>query len=566
MAHSLVIRNGTVVDGSGREPFAADVAVDGDRIVAVGRVDERGEQELDAEGHVVTPGFIDGHTHMDAQVLWDPLGTSSCWHGVTTVVMGNCGFTLAPGRPDQADLVIRNIERAEDMSRAVLEAGVDWQWETFAEYLDALDRRPLGINYAAYVGHSALRSWAMGERAFTETASDDDLAVMATQLRQALDAGAIGFSTSRTFAHLTRHDEPVASRLATWDEVRRLVEVMAEAGRGVFEIAPGPGAAGDPEETPAVYRQLCELNVATHVPFTYGLFGPAGARFDRLAEIDAAVAAGGDIFAQTHSRGTSGVHSFRSLLPYDILPEWRELRALPMEAQLQALRDPAVRARLVDAARHGSYGAPTGTEPKKPQYDAMHVLENVMGPNPTIAEMAAARGVDPIDLVIDLIIETEGHQFFLQPFTTVDADTAVRTLTHPRTVMTLSDSGAHVSQIMDASIQTHFLAHWVRERQAIPLAEAVKKMTSVPAAVWRFPDRGLVREGAIADLNVFDPDTVAPLLPRAVNDLPAHGVRLEQRSTGFLATVVGGEVVISGGSHTGALPGRVVRTAGRHAV
>jgi N-acyl-D-aspartate/D-glutamate deacylase len=564
MTYSLVVRNGTVVDGSGGEPYRADVAVDHGRIVAIGTIDEKGNREIDAEGHVVAPGFIDGHTHMDAQVLWDPLGTSSCWHGVTTVVMGNCGFTLAPGGPADSDLVIRNIERAEDMARPVLEAGVDWIWETFDEYLTALERRPLGINYAAYVGHSALRSWAMGERAFEEPATDADLDKMTTQLEQALHAGAIGFSTSRTFAHQTRHNRPVASRLATWDEVTRLVGVMASARRGVFELTPGPGGLGDPDDLSAVYRQIYDLNLSSGVPFTYGLFGTGPDRLQRLAEIEDVVRAGGEIFAQTHSRGTSGVLSFRSRLPYDVLPEWQELRRLPIDEQLRVLRDPAGRERLATAARTSTYPAPVGTEPKPPSYDRMFVLERSMPPNPTVASLATEQGRDPVDVVMDLITDSDGHQFFFQPFHPIDPEIKARTLGHPQTVMTFSDSGAHVSQIIDASIQTYFLAHWVRDLGVISVQDAVKKMTSVPARLWRFQDRGLVREGFVADLTVFDPETVAPALPRVLHDLPAGGMRLEQRATGIRATVVSGEVLISDGEPTGALPGQVIRSGGSY--
>jgi N-acyl-D-aspartate/D-glutamate deacylase len=235
--YDLVIRGGVVVDGSGGPRYRADVGVLHGRISRIGIIREKGREEIDAEDHVVSPGFIDGHTHMDAQVAWDPLGTSSCWHGVTSVVMGNCGFTLAPARADERHLVVRNLERAEDISAEAMAEGITWTWETYPEYLDALDRLPKGINYAGYVGHSALRTWAMGERAFEEQATPDDMAEMARQLRDALRAGAVGFTTSRTMNHLTADNRPVASRLASWGEVVALVEVMADAGGGIFEIA-----------------------------------------------------------------------------------------------------------------------------------------------------------------------------------------------------------------------------------------------------------------------------------------------------------------------------------------
>ncbi|MEZ5232390.1 MAG: amidohydrolase family protein [Acidimicrobiales bacterium] len=279
MSYDLVVRNGTVIDGSGLARYRADVGVRHGRITAIGRIKERGRRELDADGHVVAPGFIDGHTHMDAQIAWDALGTSSCWHGVTSVVMGNCGFTLAPARADQRHLVVRNLERAEDISADAMAAGIDWTWETYPEYLDTLDRLPKGINYAGYVGHSALRTWAMGERAFEEAATEADLEVMARELRDALRAGAVGFTTSRTFNHQTSDDRPVASRMASWEEVAALVRVMGDLGAGIFEIA-----GEDVEPRPAAPGRLLRtaahaVAVETGVPFTFGVASgriPAG--------------------------------------------------------------------------------------------------------------------------------------------------------------------------------------------------------------------------------------------------------------------------------------------------
>jgi len=243
----LVIRNGTIVDGSGLGSYRGDVAVSGDRIAAMGRVRERGTTEIDAEGHVVTPGFVDGHTHLDAQVFWDPNGANSCWHGVTTAVMGNCGFTLAPVRSDERALVVRNLERAEDMDPDALANGIEWRWEGFPEYLDAVDALPKAVNYAANVGHSALRTWAMGERAFVDEATDDDLALMSRHLEASLRAGAIGFTTSRSEHHETSDDRPVASRLASWDEVRHLTAVMGSLGVGIFEGGAEHILSPDPE-------------------------------------------------------------------------------------------------------------------------------------------------------------------------------------------------------------------------------------------------------------------------------------------------------------------------------
>src|SRR4051794_1504254 len=270
MAHDLVIRGGTVVDGSGFGAYRADVAIDGDRIAAIGRITDRGRREIDAEGHAVTPGFVDGHTHMDAQVFWDASGANSCWHGVTSAVMGNCGFTLAPVRRDERALVVRNLERAEDIDPTALAMGIEWSFETFPEYLDAVDRLPKGINFAANIGHSALRTWAMGERAFTEQANEDDLALMRGQVADAIRAGAIGFSTSRSEHHETSDNRPVASRLAAWDEVVQLVSVMGDLGAGIFEGADAGMNTSDPDIRARSLGRMISLAADTQVPMTFG--------------------------------------------------------------------------------------------------------------------------------------------------------------------------------------------------------------------------------------------------------------------------------------------------------
>ncbi|MCB0995783.1 MAG: amidohydrolase family protein [Acidimicrobiales bacterium] len=555
VGYDLVIRNGTVVDGSGLDAYRSDVGVVGDRIATVGRITERGAHEVDAEGHVVTPGFIDGHTHMDAQIFWDPHGTFSCHHGVTTVVMGNCGFTLAPASAEQAALVVRNLERAEDISPEAMAAGIEWGWTTFAEHLDVLDALPKGIKYAAQIGHSALRTYSMGERAFTEAATAEDLAAMDTELRSALRAGAYGFTTSRTVHHQTSDDRPVASRIATLDELTALVETVGDVGAGMFQMVSDPPS---PDEAERYQHWLRDLAARTGVTFAMGATG--GARgVQALAQIDDIAAAGGRVFGVTHPRGIGTLSSFRSQLPFDQLAVWQEFRALPEDEQKRRLRDPDERARLVKAATDGPYVQRFGGEARPPDFDLMRVLDRAVPPNPTVREAAAARGVDPVELMIDLALEHDYDIFFSQPMAPFDHD-AVRTLlTHPRTVVGFSDAGAHVSQMSDCSIQTHVLAYWVRDTQELTLEAAVQKMTLAPARAWGFHDRGLVREGMVADLNVFDPDTVAPELPSLVHDLPGGAPRLRQVSTGIRATVVSGEVTLADGVHTGALPGRLVR-------
>jgi N-acyl-D-amino-acid deacylase len=554
MAYDLVIRNGTIVDGSGLDAYRADVGIVGNRIAAVGRIRERGAQDIDADGHVVTPGFIDGHTHMDAQIFWDPFGTFSCHHGVTTVVMGHCGFTLAPASEAQRHLVVRNLERAEDISGEAMAAGIEWSWTTFAEYLDVVDALPKGINYAANIGHSALRTFVMGERAFDGAATDDDIDAMTRELRSALRAGAYGFTTSRTRHHQTSDDRPVASRLATLDELQTLVEVMGDEGAGMFQFVQDPPPRGEHEEN---HRWLRDLAVATGVPFVVGAMGP-----QVLPRIDDIAAAGGRIFGVTHPRGIGTLSSFRSQLPFDQLPEWQAFRALAEAEQKRMLQDRKTRKRLVWAANNAIYGERFGGEARPPDFDLMRVLDAPVPPNPTVNELAAARGVDPVELMIDLSLEHDFNLFFAQPMVPFDHEAVKVALSHPRTVVGFSDAGAHVSQMSDCSIQTHMLAHWVRGREDFTLEEAVRMMTFAPARAWGFHDRGLVREGLVADLNVFDPATVAPDLPAVVHDLPAGEPRLKQTATGFRATVVGGAVTLRDGVHTGATPGVLVRGPG----
>ncbi len=561
MSFDTVIRGGTVVDGSGFGSYRADVGITDGVITAVGPIGDRAGREIDAEGHVVTPGFIDGHTHMDAQIFWDPLGSSSCYQGVTTAVMGNCGFTLAPVRSDERALVVRNLERAEDIDPAALAEGIEWSFESFPEYLDAIERLDKGIHYAANIGHSALRTWAMGERAFTERATEEDLVAMRGQLADALRAGAIGFTTSRSVHHQTSDDRPVASRVAAWSEVVELVGVLSALGSGIFEGADGGMMAPDPEVRARSLARMRDLAASSRVPITFGMVATREAEH-LLDFLDEAAAAGGRMIAQTHCRGISVLLSLKTRLPFDLLEAWAPLRALPLDEQLAVLADPERGRPFVDAAVHADYSgwSGVGAQARPPDFEGIRVYLQGLPPNPSVADVARTRGVHPAEAMIDLMVASRGEQLFIQPsLFAQDERVLLRALRHPRAVMTFSDAGAHLSQIADASIHTHLLGHWVRDRQEFTLEEAVRMVTLAPAQAWGFADRGLLREGLVADLNVFDPTTVGPAVPELVDDLPAGGRRLRQRSVGFRATLVAGEVTLLDGEPTGARPGQLLR-------
>jgi N-acyl-D-amino-acid deacylase len=568
MAFDLVVRNGMIVDGSGLPRYRADIGVKDGRIAEIGRLNGAAAAEtIDADGRVVAPGFVDVHTHMDAQIFWDPIGTSSCFHGVTSVVMGNCGFTLAPCRESEADLVFRNLERAEDISRAAMLAGIEWRWETFPQFLDVLDTLPKGINYAGYMGHCALRTYVMGQRAFTDEANEDELSTMAHQVREAMQAGAFGFSTTRSVNHMTSDDKPVASRLASWRELETMVRAMAECGSGTLEIAGAP-AGIDGEKAAAYFERLSRLTVETGRPITFGLFSsrtaPEAWR-KALAVVDSTARQGGRMIVQVHSRALSVLLSFETHLPFDKWDVWRDMRKLPLADQKRMLRDPEMRRKLVEVAAR-PYEGPTvrGTEARPPQWDFIYAFDSVEGPHRSMAELARQRNTHPVELMIDMALERDLKFFMMQPIANESQADALELMKHPRTVVTFSDSGAHVSQIMDNSLQTHLLSHWVREKQAFTLEEAVKLITCDTATQFGFHDRGLLREGLAADIVVFDPDTILPSMPEVVCDLPAGAKRLKQTCEGMSATIVNGQVLLRDNQPTGNLPGRLLRKkAGR---
>jgi N-acyl-D-amino-acid deacylase len=567
MALDLVIRGGTVVDGSGKARFTADVGIANGKIVEVGRVTSVAARTIDADGLMVSPGFIDGHTHMDAQVAWDPLGTCSCWHGVTSVIMSNCGFALAPCKPEDRDWYARCLSAVEDIPTEAMAAGIDWNWETFPEYLGTVERLPKAINYGMYIGHSALRMYVMGKRALSEKATEDDMTQMAAAVKEALRAGAMGFSSSRASTHVTPDDTPVASRIAGWEEIDRIIAAMAELDAGIFQIGPdiASGAAHR-----AFLARLREVALAYKRPIMFGVLAtkqgddPTGWAY-QTKYIDDTVAAGGRMFGQGTTRSINAIFSLKSYLPFDVLPAWRPVRALPLAEQKKRLADPAVRRELVAAEekmkpRDNVFqgGGAATTDPRKPDYSNLFAMKGVDWDDPTVEQLAEARGQHPVEVMIDLSLANE-NQVYVQPLVNESPDDVLGILKHDRTLATFSDSGAHVCQEMGSSLQTHLLSYWVRKRGAFTLEQAVKKITHDNAKAWELNDRGLVREGYRADLVLFEENGIRPSLPTVEKDLPGGARRLVQKAEGIKATLVNGAVAFENGEATGAYAGTVLK-------
>ena len=565
MAYDIIIKGGTVVDGSGLPGYRADVAISDGAIAKIGKINgEAANEVIDAEGHVVAPGFVDGHTHMDAQVFWDPIGTNSCWHGVTSVVMGNCGFSLAPCPEEDKDLVLHNLQMAEDISIDAMKAGIPWSWDSFPEYLDTVDDLPKGINYSAYVGHSALRTHVMGERAMEEAASEDDLKAMKAELAESIRAGAIGLSTSRSRAHRTPTGKPVASRMADWQEVEELAGVMGELGAGVMEFS-RESTDKDPEARKDEQARMKKLCVETGVPFTFGSswyhrYAPDVWR-NQFDFVDDTIAEGGKMLIQGTATWNGSLRSFETATPYDMIPVWKEFRQKPLAEQEKGLRDPEMRAKLSEAVKNHIHN-PDLSLPNLYQrpvdWDWVFPLTQPLPPFRSISEIAKERGVEPLDAFIDLALEHHLKLFFVQPSNNEDQDYVLACIRHPHSAVTFSDSGAHVATTINP-IHGHLLGHWVREKQAIPLEAAVRKITYGIAAFFGLKGRGRLREGDHADVCIFDPDTIAPTMPVLAHDLPAGAPRIIQKSSGILATIVNGEVFMRDGEHTGALPGSLIR-------
>ncbi|MSQ48356.1 MAG: amidohydrolase [Deltaproteobacteria bacterium] len=560
MAYDIVIKNGTVIDGTGGAPYRADVAIQGDRIAEIGKISASAKRTLDAEGQIVTPGFVDIHTHLDAQIFWDPIASSSCWHGVTSVVMGNCGVTFAPCKPKDREYFAHLMESVEDIPAATIMAGMPWQWETYGEYLKALDARPKGLNVGGLVGHCAVRYWAMGAESLdNQPANADQIARMHDIVTEAIAGGALGFSTSRTILHRTPEGQPVPGTFATREELLGIAKALGTLQRGLFEAAPGIDS-GKPEDIKREVDWMTEVSMATGRPVTFGLAQSRPHRdvySSMLEQVSVSATRGAQIFAQSTARGIGVLFGFVNRTPFDRAPSWRALRTLKLEEKVAKLRNPAYRATMIQEAL---------ADPPPIDFSQIFLLPTTEArydhqAEDSLAAHARRLGVSPAEAFITLSSEQAGKALFNYPFLNPTFDAVQHMLDHPRVVIGLGDSGAHCGQIMDSSLPTYFLKYWVQERQHFTLAQAIRKLTHDPAQLFGIHERGILRQGAYADVNVIDYDHLHLPAPTFVNDLPADGARYIQKSSGYTYTLVNGQVFMEGLEHTGTFAGRVLRSA-----
>ena len=568
--HDLVIRGGLVVDGTGGAPRMADIAIDSGVITAVGTVNVAGTEEMDATGNVVTPGFVDIHTHYDGQVTWDPTLSPSSWHGVTTLVLGNCGVGFAPVMADKREWLIGLMEGVEDIPGTALHEGIRWSWETFPEYLDAVGSTPLALDVAALAPHGAIRAYVMGERgARNEPATPDDIDAMAAIVREAVEAGAVGVSTSRTILHKAVDGEAVPGTFAAEDELFGLGRALAKVGRGVFELAPA-GIQGEdllaPDKEMAWMRTLA---AETGRPITYGFLqhDVAPRAWERLLEIAGeADAEGVPLRPQISGRPIGMLLGLQGFNPFRTRPTYISLTSLPFEERVAALRTADVRKAILgedDLVPLPSYigmgldrifelGDP-------PQYEP--------APEASVAAEALRHGMDPYDFLYELLLRREGRELLLRPlvgYSDLTLDPIREMLLNPATVLGVGDGGAHVTVICDASTPTWMLTHWTRDRSRgarLPIETVVHKMTKNNADLYGFGDRGVLAAGKRADVNVIDMARLTLHAPEFRADLPGGASRLVQQSSGYTATLVAGTVTRRFDIDTGARPGQLVRSS-----
>jgi len=562
--YDSIVRNGTIIDGTGNPRFVADIAIKDGKIAKIGQITDPATNEIDAKGKLVTPGWVDIHTHYDGQATWDPLLAPSSWHGVTTVVMGNCGVGFAPVKPEDRDFLIELMEGVEDIPGAALSEGIDWQWESFPEYLDTLESIPRAIDVATQVPHGAIRAYVMGERCNTDYApTEAEVKEMAALVREGVEAGALGFSSSKTLLHKDVHGEYMPGTFSGNDEMLALGLGMKGLNNAVFELV--SDHLGDDKE----WAWVTDFQKQTGLTVTLiATTAPAyeNGKMYKLAE--QARAEGREIRPQAAGRPTGVLHGLQSSFHAFVgHPTWRdELAQLDHETLLTRLAEPATKAQILSEQSVINGGLmqdlpslmglvfPLG---ENPNYEPL--------PEESIAGIAKERGMDVMEVMYDMLIANGGKELFYQPlggYQGYSLDGQKKLLEHPNVLFGLSDGGAHCGVIADAGMPTFIMTHWGRDRtrgDKMSLEFIVKSLTSSTAKAFGMFDRGLLTEGMIADINVIDFDELRLHRPEAVFDLPAGGRRLVQRAEGYEITIKSGEVIFNNGQHSGALPGKLVR-------
>ena len=557
MTGDVVIRGGTVIDGTGAPGTAADVAVTDGVISEIGP-NLSGDRELDAAGHAVTPGFIDIHSHYDAQVFWDPALTPSSFHGVTSVIAGNCGFSIAPCRPEHRDLLARTLQHVEDMDLATLAAGIPWDFETFPEYLDSVQRHGSALNYGVYVGHTAIRLFVMGEEGYDRDPTAAEIARMQAVVREAMTAGAMGFATSSSATHNGDGGRPVPSRRADLAELEALLQPLHDLDKGVAALLPGEKIK---------HADVYGLQQRIGRPLTWtALLTVKGYPWHEaiIADNNAARAAGGQVWPQISVRVLAFQMNLREPFTFNMAPAFAALMNAPMEARLAAYRDPEWRRTALEDLETRTM--------IRPNWGALEVAESVAHPELVgrrVAELAHERDCTPLDVMLDLAMEEDLDTRFRSVLANNDPDAIAWLLQQEGCLLGLADSGAHVSQLCDACLPTDLLGNWVREKGVISIERAIHKLTAEPAAVYGLDHpaggRGRLKVGMAADITVFDPETVAPGPLRRVRDFPANGERLTaDQPTGMRHTLVNGVPIRVDGLPSedglGRLPGSVLRS------
>ena len=559
VAHDIIIRNGSVLDGTGTAAIRADVAIDGDRITAIGDLSGvEAKREIDARGLTVTPGFVDLHTHLDAQISWDPMLTSSSWHGVTTVLMGNCGVTFAPVAPENRIFLAEMMESVEDIPRDAILDGLSWDWETYPEYLDAVEAMRPALNVVGMVGHCALRYHVMGDRALSdEEPTEAEMGQIRDLAAESVAGGAVGFSTSRILIHLVPDGRQVPGTFANAEEYFAVADGMNDAGGGLFQSVPDFHSRAGYEFK--LLRSMAER--CGDVLFSGGVGDGDMETVARLNNfLEDTNANSGRITCATQTRPGGMLTGLAQVAPV-AGEKWGTVMSLPtIEARVAAIRDPKTRADLIEEGqRLGTWYDPARIHPlgtgETPVYD--------LGDSGSLADLAQRAGVHPVEIVMDQLLETDGRALFNTWFFNRSGEALGEYLQLDAVYPGLGDAGAHAGQICDADAPTHYLAYWARDRAKATLSKAVHELTAKAAAVLGLKDRGTLRVGAFADVNIFDPERLQTAYPEYSFDFPNGKGRLKVRAQGYAATIVNGEVVTEQGNHTGARPGRVIREFAR---